>query len=196
MSDYSHQPHPQPRRKRGPVSLWRLMEKRIPWYVAAVGFVTILLMGWVLAGQYDRGINSLHLILEDTKDQVFEREREILALNEQIRLADTDQFIAREARSKYGYLFPGEIRFVVTNPEVLGLPPRTDNAAPDGSASPDLFLPPDAGGQEQTEPEPVQGFTPAQPGEPGSTQDSGNGIIVPENWVVDVFIPPAATPAP
>ena len=51
----------------------------------------------------------------------------LLRLQEQVRMAETDQFIASEARTKYGYLFPGEIRFVVTNPEVLGLPPRTDN---------------------------------------------------------------------
>jgi len=39
-----------------------------------------------------------------------------------VRLAASDNFIANEARTKYGYIFPGEIRFVVTNPEVLGLP--------------------------------------------------------------------------
>ena len=48
-----------------------------------------------------------------------------LKLSEKVRLAASDSFIANEARTQYGYIFPGEIRFVVTDPEVLGLPPAT-----------------------------------------------------------------------
>lgn len=104
----------------------RLRGLRLPWYTVAAACVALLIMGWVVAGNVDRDIHSLRLKIDQADDLVFEQEREILRLSEQVRLASTDQFIANEARTKYGYLFPGEIRFVVTNPEVLGLPPRQE----------------------------------------------------------------------
>lgn len=113
-----------PRKRRG--SLYKLRAVRLPWYGVAAACVAVLIMGWVVAGNMDRGIEDLRLQIDQADDLVFARERDILRLTEQVRLASTDQFIANEARTKYGYLFPGEIRFVVTNPEVLGLPPRQE----------------------------------------------------------------------
>ena len=121
--------------KRRRPALWRLWQARVPWYAVAAAFIAILLMGWVLAGQYEQGIRRLRVAIEEASDLVFQKERDLLRLEDRVRLAETDQFIASEARTKYGYLFPGEIRFVVTNPEVLGLPPRTDNP-PEGVLQP------------------------------------------------------------
>ncbi|HPY94976.1 MAG TPA: hypothetical protein PLR12_06065 [Clostridia bacterium] len=122
--DYNN-PLGSPRKRRG--SLYKLRAVRLPWYGVAAACIAVLIMGWVVAGNMDRGIEDLRLQIDQADDLVFARERDILRLTEQVRLASTDQFIASEARTKYGYLFPGEIRFVVTNPEVLGLPPREDN---------------------------------------------------------------------
>ena len=122
--DYNN-PLGSPRKRRG--SLYKLRAVRLPWYGVAAACVAVLIMGWVVAGNMDRGIEDLRLQIDQADDLVFARERDILRLTEQVRLASTDQFIASEARTKYGYLFPGEIRFVVTNPEVLCLPPREDN---------------------------------------------------------------------
>ncbi len=121
--DYNN-PLGSPRKRRG--SLYKLRAVRLPWYGVAAACIAVLIMGWVVAGNMDRGIEDLRLQIDQADDLVFARERDILRLTEQVRLASTDQFIASEARTKYGYLFPGEIRFVVTNPEVLGLPPRED----------------------------------------------------------------------
>mgnify|MGYP001286632948 CR=1 FL=1 len=122
--DYNN-PLGSPRKRRG--SLYKLRAVSLPWYGVAAACIAVLIMGWVVAGNMDRGIEDLRLQIDQADDLVFARERDILRLTEQVRLASTDQFIASEARTKYGYLFPGEIRFVVTNPEVLGLPPREDN---------------------------------------------------------------------
>ena len=122
--DYNN-PLGSPRKRRG--SLYKLRAVRLPCYGVAAACIAVLIMGWVVAGNMDRGIEDLRLQIDQADDLVFARERDILRLTEQVRLASTDQFIASEARTKYGYLFPGEIRFVVTNPEVLGLPPREDN---------------------------------------------------------------------
>lgn len=121
--------------KRRRPGLWRLWQTRVPWYAVAAAFFAILLMGWVLAGQYEQGIRRLDVAIEEARDLVYQKERDLLRLQEQVRLAETDQFIVSEARTKYGYLFPGEIRFVVTNPEVLGLAPRTEKP-PEGVQQP------------------------------------------------------------
>jgi len=120
--------------KRRSPALWRLKQVRVPWYTVAAAFCAIVLMGWVLAGSYDAGIERMRGAIAQAGDLVFQKEQEVLRLTEQVKLASTDQFIAGEARNKYGYLFPGEIRFVVTNPEVLGLPPRDAPAAPQAPA--------------------------------------------------------------
>lgn len=109
------------RRPRG-LRLWRLAQKRVPYYVLAIAFVAILLMGWVWSENHNHEIDRLMASIEMANEQVFAKERENLKLDERVRLAASDNFIANEARTKYGYIFPGEIRFVVTNPEVLGLP--------------------------------------------------------------------------
>lgn len=183
MSDYH--PAGKPPKPRGPFRMWRLMEKRVPWYAVVVVFLAILLMGWLAAERYDQGIENLRITVEEARDAVFEKEREVLRLSEQVRLADTDQFIAREARSKYGYLFPGEIRFVVTNPEVLGLPPREEDALLSEPTQTPLL---------------IEGFTPLQ--QPAAPLDSPGAdtenvvINPPDTTVVELFVPPASSPAP
>lgn len=121
--DYEKTPRkPEAGKRKGLWSkLYRLKYVRVPWYVLAVAFCAILLMGWLLAGRIDVRLTRLRVAVGETSDLVFQKEQEILHLSNQVRLAKTDQYIISEARTKYGYLFPGEIRFVVTNPEVLGI---------------------------------------------------------------------------
>ena len=56
-------------------------------------------------------------------------------------MKDTDSYIMEKARSLYGYLMPGEIRFVVVNPDSLYDTPEAvvvaqETAAPQEEASP------------------------------------------------------------
>ena len=51
--------------------------------------------------------------------RVFELEKEAKDLEEKLRLSQTNAFIENEARTRYGYLKPGEVRFVIANPEAL-----------------------------------------------------------------------------
>ena len=121
-----YQPQKQRRPRKADQFFSKLARKRMPVFVMVVACAVILTMGWVVARNIDQDIEFLYDQLDKANDLVFDQEREILRLTEQVRLASTDQFIASEARTKHGYLFPGEIRFVVTNPEVLGLVPEDD----------------------------------------------------------------------
>ncbi len=51
--------------------------------------------------------------------RILELAKEEKNLLEQISLSQTDAFIENEARTKYGYLKPGEMRFEILNPEAL-----------------------------------------------------------------------------
>ena len=50
------------------------------------------------------------------------------ALENELELVGTDQYIENQARTKYAYVRPDEIRFEITNPEALygeeGMPSR------------------------------------------------------------------------
>lgn len=118
-------PTRRPGRKPASLRLWRLGQRRVPIYALVIACGAILLMGWILSSNYNREIDALQKQIDVANEQVFAKERENLKLAEQVRLAASDSFIAHEARTQHGYIFPGEIRFVVTNPEVLGLPPAS-----------------------------------------------------------------------
>lgn len=121
-------PRKDKKRSASRLRLWRVKERRIPVYTLLVCCLAILLIGWVWAGTYDAGIEQLRVTIQKGGDEVFYKEQEIRRLEEQVRQAGSDQFIATEARTKYGYLYPGEIRYVVTNPEALGLPPLSGDS--------------------------------------------------------------------
>ena len=88
------------------------------FYVLTVAFV-------IVAG----GIMTLNrmngdiAVLEDTARET--RLRQLAVAGEQsdmqkeLAVKDSDNYIREKARSMYGYLMPGEIRFVVVNPEAL-----------------------------------------------------------------------------
>lgn len=125
MQDYRERKPTRKKRQLG-LGLRRLGQKRMPWYALLVMALSVFLIFYLVLRNMEQDIKSLRVVLDQAEDLVFDKERDILRLSEQVRLAGTDQFIANEARTKYGYLFPGEIRFVVLNPEVLGLPPRAN----------------------------------------------------------------------
>ena len=132
--DYQDRPYaPKRDRKRErSIRFWRLSQKRMPWYALVVAFCAILLIGWQALSLFDHGISRLRLDIQHESENAFQKEREVLTLAARVRMAQTDQFVINEARTKYGYLFPGEIRFVVVNPEALGIvppPPQTDEGA-------------------------------------------------------------------
>lgn len=51
--------------------------------------------------------------------QLSELQNEKLRLEAELEAAGTDAYIENQARTRYGYLKPGELRFVITNPEAL-----------------------------------------------------------------------------
>ena len=98
---------------------YRLRRQRVPGLVrASVLFMLAALFPAITAG-LNRDLGQLREMAQEGGRLVAEKERQVNDLKNQLALAGTDEFIANEARTRYGYLADGEIRFVVTNPEVL-----------------------------------------------------------------------------
>lgn len=87
-------------------------------YVAVAAFV-IVAAGTMVSNRLDDEIR----VRQDQKQQVRMRQIEVEEINsnmkQEIAQQDKDSYIMEMARRYYGYLLPGEIRFVVVNPESL-----------------------------------------------------------------------------
>ena len=88
------------------------------FYVLTVAFVIVA--GGIMT------LNRMNVdiaVLEDTARET--RLRQLAVAGEQsdmqkeLAVKDSDNYIREKARSMYGYLMPGEILFVVENPEAL-----------------------------------------------------------------------------
>ena len=124
----------QPLKKKKPTAKRtkkRLRSRPISLIWLFTSVLAIVLIGYLVNQRLD---NDLFLLQEEygflnkQKDGLTTK---ILELDSQIKLSENDDFIENEARTKYGFLRDGEIRFVITNPEVLwgpeGPPPEYQN---------------------------------------------------------------------
>ena len=67
----------------------------------------------------DTDIAALEDVAQETKLRQLALESEQSAMRQELALKDTDSYIMEKARTLYGYLMPGEIRFEVSNPDSL-----------------------------------------------------------------------------
>lgn len=96
------------------------MRRRMKLFNLLVIAFMIVAGGLVTLNQLESDIT----VLQDVAREV--RIRELKAVNEngellkEINRKDDQSYIIELARTQYGYLMPGEIRFKVVNPEALG----------------------------------------------------------------------------
>ena len=79
--------------------------------VAAVGLLVV--------NRQKGDIALLNETARDLRSQKVEVESERSALQYELSIADSEDYIAEKARTLYGYLLPGEIRFKVVNLDAL-----------------------------------------------------------------------------
>ena len=89
-------------------------------------FVVYYIISSAMGGQ-------MNAMLAEEQSQILELQalaRMGREIEMEIHNAETDAYIENEARTKYGYMRRGEIRFVITNPEVLygGMLPEAEVA--------------------------------------------------------------------
>ena len=97
-------------------------------YVAAIAFVIIA--GGVMAlNRLNGEIAVLQVEVQKTRLSQIDVKTKQSDMQKELAVKDTNAYIRDKARSMYNYLMPGEILFVVENPEALydeGEMPQTE----------------------------------------------------------------------
>ncbi len=93
-------------------------------YVMVCAFV-IAACGLMVMNRLDGDIAVLQDTVRETRLRQLAVETEKSDMQQELAIKDTDSYIREMARTQYGYLMPGEIRFVVVNPEALYDAPDT-----------------------------------------------------------------------
>ena len=104
--------------------LHRLMEKRIGLFPVAVLTFVIVAATFVCIRQFNKDTTYLEDVKAKTRLEQIELENKKSTLQQELSVKDTDNYIMNTARSLYGYLMPGEIRFQVTNIDDLYAEPE------------------------------------------------------------------------
>lgn len=100
------------------------MHKRMKLFHLLVFAFMIVAGGLVTLNQLESDITMLQDIAKETRLREIQATNLNGELNKEIGKKDDEDYIIELARTQYGYLMPGEIRFKVVNPEALGVVPE------------------------------------------------------------------------
>ena len=115
---------------KGRNHLYRLRYVQVPFIVVLTAMLMIVAVFSLINTRLDSGISQLRGLVEEASYLTSMKQKEVQELALKLEMAGTDDFIANEARTQYGYLAPGEIRFIVTNKEALWGEPGSSPAQP------------------------------------------------------------------
>lgn len=97
------------------------MRKRMRLFNVLVIAFVIIAAGLITLNRLEQDIT----VLQDNAREARQQEVDAITLNGKLSLEasrkDDKEYVVDIARSQYDYLMPGEIRFEVINPEVLGI---------------------------------------------------------------------------
>lgn len=88
------------------------------WPVCAVLACMLVAFMWS-SGQLTGSIKDVEGKYNQSRVKLTQLQNEQTGLKSMLEMVGTDAFIENQARTLYGYMRPDEIRFVITNPEVL-----------------------------------------------------------------------------
>lgn len=79
----------------------------------------VICIGCMMIDSVRSDTEQLRVRVTDLSISREEMARERDKLQNEISIAETDDYIIAKARQLYGYMMPGEMRFVIKNPEAL-----------------------------------------------------------------------------
>lgn len=92
---------------------------RVPLLNLAVYAFVILAIGLMIINRLDGDIHALEDVKANVNLTLLDMQREKSANIDEISRKDTEKYIVEIARSEYGYMYKGEIRYEITNKEML-----------------------------------------------------------------------------
>ena len=104
------------------------MRRTVNIWLLIAAFACVLAVFFWYSSTLTSALDELKTARDDSQLRLNELQTEQAELEAMLDTVGTDAFIENQARTMYGYMMPDEIRFVITNPEVLygddELPPR------------------------------------------------------------------------
>ena len=95
------------------------MRRRIRLFYVLVAAFVITAGGLMALNRLDQDISALRDTARETRLRQLAVETQKSDMQRELAIKDTDAYIREMARIQKSYLMPGEIRFVVTNPQAL-----------------------------------------------------------------------------
>ena len=95
------------------------MHKTMSLWLFLALFVCLLGGIFCFGGKLSAALDDVSSINEEGTVRLAEAQGKNAELEAMLETVGTDTFIENQARTLYGYMMPDEIRFVITNPEVL-----------------------------------------------------------------------------
>lgn len=94
--------------------------KVIPWkgVIVVAGFFLVVFL--VLLVGVTNSRNAMEAEYAERQATIVVMEREVAALRSELERVGTDGYVENEARTRYGYVRNGEIRFEFADPDKLG----------------------------------------------------------------------------
>lgn len=97
------------------------------WFLIGV-LACVLVAFFCFSGSLSKTVDELNAAYREGEKRLDSLESEQIALGNTLKDSTSDAFIESQARSKYGYMLPNEIRLVIDNPDELygeqGVPSR------------------------------------------------------------------------
>lgn len=95
------------------------MRRRMKLFPMLVAAFVMIACTIITLNRLDTDIAALEDVARETKLRQLSLESEQSQMRQELAMKDTDSYIMEKARTLYGYLMPGEIRFEVSNPDSL-----------------------------------------------------------------------------
>lgn len=95
------------------------MRRRMKLFPMLVAAFVMIACTIITLNRLDTDIAALEDVARETKLRQLNLESEQSQMRQELAMKDTDSYIMEKARTLYGYLMPGEIRFEVSNPDSL-----------------------------------------------------------------------------
>ncbi len=94
-------------------------QRRVRFLTLFLALAAIGIAFWILNKNINTTFQKTVKDGERARIELAQEQDKQLKLETELSIADTDAYIENQARTRFGYLKPGEIRFVITNPETL-----------------------------------------------------------------------------
>lgn len=93
--------------------------QRVPLLWVICPIFVIVMIGYLWIDQIKGDISQLKITVTELNiaNTLLERERD--ALVQEVKDAETDEYIIAKARQLYGYMMPNELLFIIKNPDAL-----------------------------------------------------------------------------